>query len=615
MPAKRLPGRHSPHLALTATGLAAVAVFAADQRAAMATGFGSLYVAVVLIGLWPPYPWFPWATAALCSALIVAGHGAADGGFGAEAVHRSYALADVWVVAVIGYALKRRTADQAADRYRRLFEQASLGMYESSADGRFVTVNPALVRMLGYDSPAEVLALRFDRDLYVDPEEWRRLVHTHAELGEPVNGVRARWRRRDGTPISVRLNGVPADRPFGPPGGFSMIVEDVTAQDVVERQLRQAQKMEAVGQLTSGIAHDFNNILTVVMASAELVALQLAPDSPLQRDVTTLRQAAERGSMMVRRLLSLGRRDMMAPIVFDAHTAVAEVLELIRRVLPSNIEIATRCDRGVGRVRADRGALEQILLNLATNARDAMPGGGRLTIACDRVELDARYTSAHPWVTPGRYFRLSVTDTGIGMDEETQRHIFEPFFTRKPPGEGTGLGMAMVYTLMKQHHGMVHVYSEPGHGTAVKLFFPLVEGLGETEPAPREAGPRPRGHEGLLVVDDDPAVLRLAERTLSAHGYRVLTAADGEEALARLAAAPGGVDLVVCDLVMPRLGGREFAETARARNPGVRVLFTSGYADNRLDALAGLSGGQPVLRKPWSASELLQRVRQALDAA
>ncbi len=499
-------------------------------------------------------------------------------------------------------------------KYRSLVEHATHGIYRSSREGRFVAVNPALVKMLGYDSEEELLAVDMTQDLYVDAREREQLVEQYRESGS-VADVEVDWRRKDGERIRVRLTGRALFDDQGNLDGFEMLAEDVTAHRALEGQLRQSQKMEAVGQLTGGIAHDFNNILTAVLSNAELIASELSPGlGDLRKDVDEIRTAARRGAQLVKKLMAFSRRERLVFEDLDLPHVCHEMTGMLQRLLPEHIDLQFVPEE-TGLVRADRGALEQILVNLATNARDAMPVGGTLRIAVRRAWVDQGFRNVHGWGDPGEYVCLIVSDTGVGMDERTRRRIFEPFFTTKPSGEGTGLGMAMVYGLVKQHNGFVSVYSELENGTTVRVYLPCAAPAHQEAEVGREAKAERGGTETILLAEDDDAIRRSAQRILERWGYRVRLVADGEEALQTLRLEPGKIDLVVADLIMPKIGGQRLWEEAKAEGLGVPFLFTSGYTARDLKACGDLEPGVPFLHKPWTVTELVTRVREVLDEA
>jgi two-component system cell cycle sensor histidine kinase/response regulator CckA len=508
-----------------------------------------------------------------------------------------------------------QTVPAADDCYRSLTEGALYGIYRSTIDGRFLTVNPALVEMLGYESQDELLAVEMARDVYARPEERGRLIASYRDK-ERVEGQDVEWRRKDGTQITVRLSGRTVRNRSGQVECFEMIVEDVTERRALEAQLRQSQKMEAVGQLTGGIAHDFNNILTIILANADLLECDLPMGRPdLRAVLNESREAAQRGAALIRKLLGFSRRSKLEMKSVDLARLVSDMSGMLRRVLPENVDVEVRAEEPIGNARADSGAVEQILLNLATNARDAMPDGGRLTIEVKPDWLDEGYHAIHPWVEPGSYVSITVTDAGIGMDEATKERIFEPFYTTKPPERGTGLGLAMIYGLVKQHKGHIHVYSELGRGTTIKVYFPVTNESSIDSQSPREETQFEGGSERILVVEDELAIGRATRRALESHGYRVLLAQDGEEALEVVRKRGSTIDLIVTDLVMPRLGGRQLYEALQAEGFSIPVMFASGYSQRDIQECAELDQVVPFLHKPWTLAELLRAVREALGPA
>ena len=525
------------------------------------------------------------------------------------------------VAGVIGVGTditERRKAEEALRRSeessRALVQHATYGIYRSSPEGRFLAVNPALVKMLGYPSEEALLAVDMARDVYADPEE-RPQVIARFDHSDAVQGVEVTWKRWDGGKILVRLSGRALRRRDGSIDCFETLAEDVTERRVLEDQLRQSQKMEAIGQLTGGIAHDFNNLLTIILANAELIARALPTErSDAQADLRDVISAALRGRVMVKELLGFARRSSLNLTAVDLSGVLADLSGMLRRILPADVEIVTAGDEGLPEVRADLHATEQILFNLVTNARDAMPNGGVLRIETRRVRLTDEQRTSGGATHGGDFVCLAVEDTGVGMDEQTRRRIFEPFFTTKPLGRGTGLGLATVYGLVQQHGGSVEVDSEPGKGTRVRVYFPMAE-VAATPPrrhsAPHQA---PGGSETILLVEDDDQLRRATKRVLEDAGYQVLTAADGQEALEVLRQQGEGIRLVLSDLVMPRLGGRALYDAARREGRAMPFLFASGYSDGDRSGRAPLDPSLPFLFKPWTPNDLLNKVRELLDA-
>ncbi len=496
--------------------------------------------------------------------------------------------------------------------YRGLVEHASYGIYRSTVDDRFVTANRALVSMLGYDSEDELRRLDMGRDVYCEPMDRLRLMDEYHRSNR-VEGAEARWKRRDGTRIVVRLSGRPVFAEDGSVEAFEMIVEDVTARRALEMKLRQAQKMEAVGELTGGIAHNLNNILTVVLANIDLVANALPPERmDLRADLEETQVAARRGSALIKRLLDFSRRGRLEVKELDLGALITDLSGMMRRLMPDEVEMKVLLDRRPAVIDGNPEAVEQMLMSLVTNAVDAMLDGGFLRIAVRRAWLDDGYCAAHPWTSPGEYVCVSVSDTGIGMDGATRQRIFEPFFTTKPHAVGAGLGMSMVYGLIKQHSGFVEVSSEPGDGAMVKLYFPCAKGDSsdavEAMPTVDAAGKLT-----ILVVDDDELIRRQARLALEDHGYTVFEASDGAQGAEVFSEHENEIDLVLTDLVMPKQGGRELYETVGRHGRAVKWVFAGGHSADEVRASGAIDPTAPFLDKPWTETDLLTTVRNVLD--
>jgi two-component system, cell cycle sensor histidine kinase and response regulator CckA len=525
------------------------------------------------------------------------------------------------VVGVIGVGTditERRRAEEALRRSeessRALVDHATYGIYRSTPHGKFLAVNPALYKMLGYGSEAEVLALSIARDVYADPQERERLLARFSG-GDSVQGAEVVWKRQSGERILVRLSGRAVRRAGGRIDCFETIAEDITERRVLEEQLRQSQKMEAIGQLTGGIAHDFNNLLTIILANAQLLSRAIPlQDGQAQADLRDVMSAALRGRVMVKELLGFARRSSLDLQPMDLGGMMSELSGFLRRILPADVEVVIAADADLPEVRADVQAVEQILFNLVTNARDAMPDGGVLRLDTTGVRLVEELRTTSGTVAPGSYVRLCVGDTGTGIDEETRRHMFEPFFTTKPAGKGTGLGLATAYGLVKQHGAWIDVESAPGKGARFHIYFPVANrgsgpGAGRPTREPEVRG----GSETILVVEDDDQLRRSAKRILEEAGYQVVTTADGQEALEVLRHQGAAIHLVLSDLVMPRLGGRALFDAARREGLSPCFLFASGYSDPEGRGGPALDPSLPFLRKPWTASDLLVRIREVLD--
>jgi two-component system, cell cycle sensor histidine kinase and response regulator CckA len=379
----------------------------------------------------------------------------------------------------------------------------------------------------------------------------------------------------------------------------------------LEEQLRQSQKMEAVGRLAGGVAHDFNNLLTAMLGYAEITKRHLDPASPLQRNLDEILKAGDKAAALVAQLLAFSRKQVLQPKIINLNAVTLDIEKMLRRVIGEDIRLVTVLDERLGQVRADPSQIEQVILNLAVNARDAMPRGGRLVIETANVDLPASYAKEHVGVTAGAHVMLSVTDTGVGMDAETLSHIFEPFFTTKAPGRGTGLGLATVYGIVAQSGGHVWPYSELGRGTAFKVYFPRLDQPAESPRDESDGSPR-GGRERILVVEDEEAVRNLAVEILEEGGYSVLKAISGDEALQVMSEQE--VDLVLTDVVMPGMDGLELAATLARTHPRVGVIYMSGYAGEAIRHRGSLPEGAIVIQKPFSARTLGARVREVLDA-
>ena len=499
---------------------------------------------------------------------------------------------------------ERRLAASEAN-YRRALEQASDAIVVSDRGGVVLEVNSRAEELLGMPR-AEIVGHRME-DL-VSPEDRERFPLQLRELFEGRAALHERRLvRKDGAVAEVEISA----RDLGD-GRYQAIIRDISERRRLEEQLRQAQKMEAVGQLTGGIAHDLNNLLTVVLANSEMMGSALPPDrKELQDDLRELQAAARRGAQMIRKLLSFSRHAPLTFQVLDLGRVVGDVLGTLRRLLPAHIEIKLQRDGNPVKALADAGAIEQVVINLATNARDAMPRGGLLELEVRKVEV------AHPpaGALPGGYACLTVRDTGVGMDERVKERVFEPFFTTKPPGEGSGLGMSMIYGLTQQHGGFVELESAVGTGTIVRVFLPLAREdhpLHRVTPVP---GTLRGGRETILLVEDEDGLRRVAQRALERVGYQVLTADDGLEALELYRRRAADVDLVITDVVMPRLGGIALYRTLRQEGHSPRFLFTSGYAADEITQGDIPEGDLVLLQKPWTLADLTQRVRDVLDRA
>jgi PAS domain S-box-containing protein len=500
----------------------------------------------------------------------------------------------------------RSTAEEARlasdQRYRSLFEHAPYGISQTTTDGRFLAVNRALAQMLGYRSSEELMAVGDIVGFYVDPADRSRLTE-RIRRQQAIKGVELLWKRRDGQPIRVRVS----SRWIAE--GFETFVEDITERQSLEEQLRQSQKLEAIGRLAGGVAHDFNNSLTVILGYADMLVNQLGIDKPIGRDVNEIRKAAEHATSLTHQLLTFSRQQPLQLAVIDLNIVVRDSLRMLERLIGEHVNVGLTTTHRACPVRADAAQLQQVLINLGVNARDAMPDGGALAIETEAVEIDSVFALAHPPLQAGRYVRLTVRDTGVGMDETTRDQIFEPFFTTKEMGKGTGLGLSTVYGIVKQIGGHVFVTSSINRGTQFDLYFPKVAETPVDDVHDSGAVDLAVGTGTVLVVEDQPAVRAMIVAALERHGYQVVEADGSADALRLPDEVLMSVDLLLTDIVMPFMSGRAVATRLRERRPGLRVLFMSGFGGNDVDRR---ESDQPVLRKPFTAPALLTAVKAAL---
>lgn len=517
------------------------------------------------------------------------------------------------VASAIQHQGSQEALRESEARYRTLVQSAVYGIFTWSLDGHFMDVNPAFVSMLGYDSPAEVLSLPMPQDVYVDPAQHREVVAGLLSAGT-LRGLEAKWRRKDEKTITVRLSGRTI-REQERTTGFEMIVEDITERRLLEEQLRQSQKMEAVGQLAGGVAHDFNNLLTIIKGNSQLLLEKLHEADSRRSGVEQIQKAADRAASLTSQLLAFSRKQVVAFRVLDLNTVLSNMVQLLRRLLGEHIELSIVAAENLGSVKADPGQIEQIIMNLAVNARDAMSGGGRLTIQTVNVDLREEDDREQASIEPGSYVMLAVTDTGVGIHPQVLPHIFEPFFTTKPLGKGTGLGLSTVYGIVKQSNGYISAFSEPHLGTTFKVYLPRVDQAPEEAEVTISIAEPYRGSETILLVEDEDGVRSLITMLLERNGYAVLEARDAEEALKLCAGKNPDIHLLLTDLILPRMTGRELAERTAMFRPNVKILFMSGYTDDAVLRHGVLDSGTPFLQKPFSMEALLEKVRNLLDRA
>lgn len=514
--------------------------------------------------------------------------------------------------------IKQRTRAQEAlqlseQRYRLLSEAAPIGILLADEQGKLIDANTQALCMFGYNreeligEPIEILL----------PERFRcshqghRSSYTKEPQARPMAiGKELIARRKDGTefPVEVGLG------PLVTSDGVlvSSTIVDITERKKMEEQRRLSQRMEAIGKLSGGVAHDFNNLLTVILGCSDVVLEALPQDQPAIRKIEMIRRAAASAADLTRQLLAFSRQQMLQPRVLDLRAIVEQTQSLLHRLIGENIEFKVLLDSSLGRVKADPGQIEQVLLNLAINARDAMPHGGRLTIEARNVELDDSYTSEHQMVIPGRYIMLGVQDTGCGMDQETQSRIFDPFFTTKELGKGTGLGLATVYGIVKQSGGYIWVYSELNMGSLFKVYLPRVdESVQPIKPRNPEA-PAIEAHETILLAEDSEALREMAREYLESVGYVVLEAASGPQALEKAKEFHGKIHLLLTDVVMPEMSGPELVRQMTALRPELKVIFTSGYTSDAIARQGVLDPAVAFIQKPYRPKALARKIQEVL---
>jgi PAS domain S-box-containing protein len=502
-------------------------------------------------------------------------------------------------------ALRRSEA-----RYRSLVQSSVYGIYRSSLEGRFLDVNPALITMLGYESAEEILQLDPENEVFAHAEEHTRLIEEFRRTGR-LDGIEVKWKRKDSSSVTVRISGRAVSSADEPADVLEAIAEDVTDRRVLEDQFRQAQKMEAVGRLAGGVAHDFNNLLMVISGYAEVILAGLDVHHPLHEKGRAIQQAADRATTLTRQLLAFSRKQLLELKVIDVNAVVQDMERLLRPLIGENVEFDAQLSPEAAHTRADAGQLEQILMNLVVNAKDAMPNGGKLTMQTQNIVVDENHRRGQTFIRPGQYVMLSVSDTGMGMDKETQSRIFEPFFTTKEKGKGTGLGLSTVYGIVKQSGGYVLVQSEEGRGTKFQIYLPRVEGIAEKH-APQSTPAILGGSETVLLVEDEESVRQLVRDTLTAKGYRVVEAENGEAGLAAAAQHQGKIDLVITDVVMPGIGGRELIKQLAELRPETKVLYLSGYTEDAIISEGTIERDAAFLQKPFTLKSLSQKVREVL---
>jgi two-component system cell cycle sensor histidine kinase/response regulator CckA len=508
---------------------------------------------------------------------------------------------------------KAQTALKDSDeRYRKILENVLVGVYQVTLDGKFIFANQKMTEMFGYSSYEELEAIDSIAELYARSEERQKVVDEIISKGFII-GERE-FRRKDGHSIWVKLQ---TRKTTNNEGAIILegLMEDVTEFKKLERQLLQAQKMEAIGTLAGGVAHDFNNILTSIIGNAELMLMTVDKDGPLREEIEEIKIAGERAAALTRQLLAFSRKQIVQPEILDLNELLTDIEKMVVRLIGEDVEIRMIPESALWRIEIDPGQMEQVIINLAVNARDAMPTGGKLTIETANMDLDENYFAEHGIVEerPGPYVMMAVSDTGSGMDKEVQEHIFDPFYTTKEKGKGTGLGLSTIYGIVKQNNGFIWVYSEPGQGSTFEVYLPKVKGDVKAEEKGQTPVENLDGFETVLIVEDNDSLRKLARTVLKQNGYKVLAAENGEDALRISMGNKGPIDLIVTDVVMPKMSGRETVERLQPLYPKMKVIYMSGYTDNSIVHHGVLTPGLNFLEKPFSPEGLARKVREVLD--
>jgi PAS domain S-box-containing protein len=500
---------------------------------------------------------------------------------------------------------------ESEEKYKALIETTGVGYAILSPDGGVLDANEEYVRLTGHRKLAEITGhsviewtAPYDRER--NAAEIRKCLQQGLTKDLEIDYVKGEGRI---TPVAINATVVTNSR------GIQILAlfRDITHELDLESQYHQTQKIDGIGRLAGGVAHDFNNILTTILGNAELALTQLPADAPLRSNIESIQESAARAANLTRQLLAFARRQVIEPRLVNPNELIANLSQTLRRLLGKDIELVMQPSPDLGQIKADPGQIEQVLLNLVVNARDAMPRGGILTFCTDNATLDKQYATRH-LVTPGEYVRISVSDTGVGMTNEVKRHIFEPFFTTKEQGKGTGLGLATCFGIIQQSNGHIHSDSQLGKGTRFEIYLPRVCGTQDAA-ASREAPiPLPQGSETILLAEDEPSLRLLITRVLRTQGYTVLEAADGNEALALAQANGSKIQLLLTDVIMPGLSGKMLAEWLTQVNPGIKVLFISGYINNAAVRGAMSKPGMFFLQKPFNPLTLAKKVRAALEA-
>lgn len=518
----------------------------------------------------------------------------------------------VAVASQVGQFVERKRSERALgvfeERYRSLFENATFGIVRSTASGEILDANPALVTMLGYDTVEEVLRLNCNEDIYKSRRDRDRIIED-ASIAHRFDGFEAEWKTKTGGTIQVRLSGRTVRGGDGAVAGFEAIVEDITQRRLLEQQYRQAQKMEAVGRLAGGVAHDFNNLLTIIAVSTDTLLDQAANNEPVRHTADEIARATEQGASLVRQLMAFGRTQSQTPEPVDLNEIIRSSRRMLQILAGEDVRFELSLNNGDCLVAVEPSRIEQILMNLVANSRDAMPSGGVIRIGTALVDIGEDEAALHVGLRPRKHVTLRVADTGHGIPPEIQPHIFEPFFSTKGEGRGSGLGLSTVYGIVRQHEGHIGCESAAGEGAAFTIFLPAADRHAAAAPqAPAQSRIR-KGTETVLLVEDEPALRTSVERILEQHGYKVVVAPDGHAALKASETHGSVFDLLITDIVLPQMRGTELARRLIERHPQLRVLYMSGYSEEKVPPDAA-----HFIPKPFRREALIRKIREVLDS-
>ncbi len=507
--------------------------------------------------------------------------------------------------------LANRTLRESEEKYRSLFEESKDVVFISTPEGRFIDINQAGVELFGYSSKEELLEVDIERDLYVHLDYRKELLKMLDDQGY-VKDYELLMKNKNGDILIVLETATAFRDKMGFVASYRGMLRDITHQRKLEQQLMQAQKMEAVGQLAGGIAHDFNNFLTAIMGYGSILQMGMEEDNALRTHVRQILSSAERAANLTKQLLIFSRKQVMDPRPVKINQIIFAIEKLISRLIGEDIDMKLTLSPEDLTIRADICQIEQVLMNLATNARDAMPNGGMLTIKTESVVMDDEFMRTHGYDKEGTYVVLTVSDTGEGMDEKTREKIFEPFFTTKEAGKGTGLGLAMVYGIVKQHNGYINVYSEHGEGTSFRIYLPSIEDTVEEKMTPGQPDAI-GGNETVLLTEDDSEVRKMVSGLLTDFGYTVIEAKDGEDAVERFREHRDDIQLVILDVIMPKKNGKEVYSEVVQMKPEIKVIFASGYPVDVIRRKGIIEEGMEFISKPFAPSEFLKTIRKVLQ--